>query len=221
MYSIQASPASLTKYGEEICGDALRLEWVPGGLVAVLADGMGNGIRANILATLTSRIIAGMLAKGEPLEDAVGIVVDTLPASPDQGEAYCTFAAVWLGEEGEGRLALFDSPPAILLRRGRLLEIPLEAHAIAGRRILRGGFQMRPGDLFTLFSDGAVHAGLSSALPWGWGWQGVADYLRSAYRPGLDAPAATKLLSAACESLYGGRPGDDVSLLNLSLARRT
>jgi len=61
---------SINHVGEELCGD--HVEAVGQGedsSVLVLADGLGSGVKANILSILTSRIISTMIAEGLPLEE--------------------------------------------------------------------------------------------------------------------------------------------------------
>ena len=71
---------SLNKWGEQLCGD--RVEIVDQGensTVIVLADGMGSGVKANILSSLTSKIISTMMAANMRLEDCVSTIASTLP----------------------------------------------------------------------------------------------------------------------------------------------
>lgn len=85
---IDAVWESLYHYGEELCGDKVEIVRNDGFFLMVLADGLGSGVKANILSTLTSKIIATMMAQGASLEEAVETIASTLPVCQDRGIAY-------------------------------------------------------------------------------------------------------------------------------------
>ena len=115
---------SLNKKREELCGD--RVEHTVCGDVHtfVLADGLGSGVKANILATLTSKILCTMAAANIPIADCIDTIIDSLPVCKVRGVAYATFTVVSLDERGRGYIVEYDNPPAIYLRGGKLC--PLE-----------------------------------------------------------------------------------------------
>ncbi len=126
----------------------------------ILADGMGSGVKANILATLTSKILGTMFLNGATLEECVKTVVETLPTCQVRGVAYATFSILQVFHTGEAYLVEFDNPGCIFIRNNKLVEIPENIREIEGKRINEFRFQVQKGDALVLMSDGTIHAGV-------------------------------------------------------------
>ena len=104
---------SVNKFGEELCGDNV-VSIVDGEYTTlVLADGLGSGVKANILSTLTSKILCTMAANGINIDECVETLIQTLPVCQVRGVAYSTFSLIHVNNEGKGFLYEFDNPQAL------------------------------------------------------------------------------------------------------------
>lgn len=206
---IDAYWRSLNKYGEELCGDRVQIRRGEKCFVMVLADGLGSGVKANILSTLTSTIISGMIVSGMALADAVETITATLPVCQERGIAYSTFSIVQIFSNGNTYIAEFDGPDVVIMRDDQIYRIAREKMVMNGRQIYVSSMHAEPGDRFVVFSDGVLHAGVGMALNFGWGQKEVEEYLQEQVRRNDTASETTRLLLANVNYLYGGKPGDD------------
>lgn len=212
---------SLNKHGETICGD--HVEVVDEGnraKIIVLADGLGSGVKAAILSTLTARIISTMMAAGLPLEDCVATMADTLPVCSVRGVAYSTFTIIRIAGNREAEIIQYDNPRVILLRDGHGTEIPATTLQLGDKSISRSRLAIREGDILVAISDGAIHAGVGRELNLGWQRENIISYLESFSHAGYTAKSLTTLLLDECNSLYGGEPGDDTTVCTVRIRRR-
>ena len=209
---IDTSYKSLNKYTEELCGDRVEIIRTDEFVILVLADGLGSGVKANILSTLTSKIIATMLSNGATSEDCVETSASTLPICNVRHLAYSTFSILQLFYTGEAYLVEFDNPTCVFLRGGKIMEIPFENRTVSSKNIREARFQTAIGDTFALFSDGVIHAGVGAVLNFGFQWENAAAHLQSAVDKENTAARLALSLSQVCESLYAGKPGDDTTV---------
>ena len=160
MYFVDTSYNSLIKHGEELCGDHVELVNVPDGKIMVLADGLGSGVKANILATMTSKIAATMLREGSSLEETIDTIVHSLPVCSERHLAYSTFTIIKAYHTGEVYAAEFDNPSIFLLRNGEDVPIEKTKKVINEKVIYESSFQLDKNSLLVVVSDGVIHAGV-------------------------------------------------------------
>lgn len=211
-FYLETYSESMSKYKEELCGDKVEVIRDDQSVIIVLADGLGSGVKANILATLTAKIIATMLARGSDLDEAVDTIASTLPVCKERDIAYSTFTILQLFNNGKGYLVEFDNPSIFRIRKGRLLPVETVSRSIGGKTVKEARFDLEQDDLFVMASDGVIHAGIGGRLNLGWQWENVGEYLQNAYKGDMSSKAVTKLLLSACASLYAQRPGDDTTV---------
>jgi serine phosphatase RsbU (regulator of sigma subunit) len=212
---------SLNRQGEELCGDQVKTLRTRDRTIVVLSDGLGNGVKANILSRLTSTIIVTMIREEAPLQEVMETVVGTLPLCKVRKIAYATFAVVEIQHAtGEFKLVNFDNPAPLFLRRGRLHELSWQHRTIEGKQLEFASGTLEPEDFLGVLSDGVVYAGMGGTLHFGWGREQVATCLETAAKGQLhSAEQLVRAVMRETESLYGGQPGDDATFVGI-LARQ-
>lgn len=212
---------SVCKHGEELCGDKVYIKYSDRGAVMVLADGLGSGVKANILSTLTSRILGTMFSGGASIEDCVETISATLPVCSVRGVAYSTFTIVAVESDGWVYTAEFDGPEMVILRDGVLDEsIEKEMRVLYGREVWESRFLAREGDMLVAFSDGVIHAGIGQLLNLGWRRENVMEFIQRNYRKSMPARDMARALLETCDELYDGIPGDDTTVAAVRVLSR-
>jgi len=210
----------LFKHKEELCGDSIAISRQPESVTLALSDGLGSGVKANILSTLTTRIAMHMLENEMPLSEVVDTLGQTLPVCQVRKLAYSTFAIAQLFRDGRARIVEFDSPPAIVLRDRDVVVLPYESRLVGGKTIRECVVDLKMGDWVVFITDGVLNAGIGGLYPLGWGWEQTAQYLEAHCHPELGAQDLAEKLAATVAELYADAPGDDVSIVVLKARRR-
>jgi len=213
-YYIDASYKSINKFGEELCGDKVETIKTKDGSILVLSDGLGSGVKANILATLTSKIAITMLKGGSSIEETLETIINTLPECKVRKLAYSTFTIIKLNNNGECYMVEYENPPTFFFRDGRDVFIDRKEKIIEGKKIFESYFKFYPDDLLTVVSDGAVHAGVGEYLNLGWQWENINDFLRDISQKKYATDITNSLLDV-CKRLYNDKPGDDTTVLSI------
>ena len=210
----------LTKTGEQLCGDKVVFRHNDHTSICVLADGLGSGVKANILATLTAEILATMSEGGMPIESCVDTIVRTLPTCSVRNVNYSTFTLVKIRDQKYVELTRFDNPHTVVLRNGKIFEFKYNYRMIDDRKIYFSEFEAEENDVIVVVSDGAIFAGLGGEYPFGWGRERIIDYLEEHYSRDTTAKGIAMQLARECNRLYGGKPGDDTSIAVMRLCAR-
>lgn len=211
---------SLNKHGEQLCGDMVQLVKDNDDTILVLADGLGSGVKANILSTLTSKIISTMIANKMSVEDCVSTIVSTLPVCKVRQVAYSTFTIIQIENNNFAHIFQYDNPKVILLRNGKNFDYPTKTHIISDKKVLESKIKLECNDLFITMSDGAVYAGVGQLLNYGWQRENIVEFLEGHYNEKMSAQSACSLLLDECNALYEDMPGDDTTIAAIKIRER-
>ena len=212
---------SVNHCGEQLCGDHVDIvEQGNSSTVIVLADGLGSGVKASILSTLTSKIISTMMAEGLPLEECVDTIAATLPVCSVRGVAYSTFTIIHIIENDTAELIQYDNPHIIFIRDEHIYDYPKTETNIDGKKIYRSSIKLQENDILVAMSDGCPHAGIGTAYNFGWKRDDIAEFMEGLAPLGFTAKTLSTMLVDECDKLYGHEPGDDATACVVRVRKR-
>lgn len=210
-YTVDVAGKSFNKKGEDICGDSYKVFRTPDSTVVVLSDGLGSGVKASVLSTLTVEVIGGLVSGNLSTHEVVETLISTLPVCKWRGIAYSTFSILRVYDTGQATLVEYDSPASLRLRNGvKVSPVAGSDIEILGKSIRESHFRLWPGDMTLQMSDGVIHAGIGTELRMGWQEEGVRNYLNhvAPLAEGDPDRLATYVINQA-NDLWMREPGDD------------
>ena len=214
------------KRGQGAEGDAfLSRKAEDGRIISVLSDGLGSGIKAGVLATLTASMAIKFVAEDIPIRRAAGIIMKTLPVCKERRISYATFTIVDIDSQDVVKVVEYDNPAYLLIREQTHVE-PIKGDLQvrrAGRSRVTSmrqavmhysEFKANPGDRLVFFSDGVTQAGMGTrAHPLGWGAPAVQNYALGLVgsHPDISARELARRMVQEAEAVDAYAPKDDIS----------
>ncbi len=217
---VEKAFSSLHKAGEELCGDRVLLSETPTSIIAVLSDGLGSGVKANILATITTRVAMTMLENGAKIDEVVSTLARTLPVCKVRKLAYSTFTIIQVHSNGTIYVAEFDNPTICFFREGRRMPLKTHERVIGSLVVQEASWQGKENDMLVAVSDGVVHAGIGEKLDFGWTHNKLETYLQTLATRDLSAVNVCEKISNIVERISQGVLGDDSTVLTIKLRKK-
>ena len=224
---IESGHASINKHDETLCGDSYSIKKNGEQLVAVLSDGLGSGVKANILSTLTANMLSTMMLNRLPIDECIETVASTLPMCRERKLAYSTFTLACF-TDSTVRLVQYDNPDAVLLRNGKNYAYDTGIHFIGEKKICESTINLMENDMLVLMTDGITNAGIGKLSPGGWKREEVIAFLERWYTPDISPQnLAARLVEAGnvlcmdSNVMIGppADPKDDARVLKLFFAK--
>ena len=216
---IEVDSCQRAKHGQLISGDVFLSEKVKqeGRIVSVLSDGLGSGVKASVLATMTATMALKFTASAMDIRSSAEVIMDTLPICSVRKISYSTFTVVDMASTGETRIIEHGNPPFLLVRPSGELSVSkseLRPMRWQDRVINFSTFEVQREDRIVFFSDGITQAGMGEfRTPLGWGLQNVEKFVREKIDryPYISARELSRLLVAKAEEVDGLSAKDDIT----------
>jgi len=228
-YFLEVDHHHISKHGYLSCGDSFYSIKSDDGIICVLADGLGSGIKASVLSTLTTTMAASFMSSKIDIKHAAEIILETLPVCSYRQIGYSTFTIIEASYTGDLRVIEHDNPPFALVRNGKV--VPIQKQEIPIKTFRRSHLYyseltLQPGDRVVYYSDGVTQSGMGLPhLPLGWLESGVERFVEKILQenPLLSASDIAKRVTRKARELDGNKPADDISCAALYLRnpRRT
>ena len=156
------------KYNQNTYGDYFLSKRYPqsGDLIAVLSDGLGSGIKANILATMTATMLLKFVEAGADIKTACEVIMNSLPVCKVRKISYSTFSVAHCSEDGEVKVVEEGNPNFIYISDGKVIEpeyTVIDSDTFKNRHMRVYKLQLKLGDRLIFCSDGVTQAGLGSS----------------------------------------------------------
>lgn len=218
-YFLDINYKSINKFGEELCGDKVEIIKNDDEYIIVLSDGLGSGVKANILSTLTSKIAATMIKNGATLEETIETIISTLPECKVRKLAYSTFTIIKIDKNLDAYIAEYDSPNYFYYSNNENKVISKNCINVKSKIVCESNIKLDLGDSLHVISDGAIHAGIGELLNLGWGWEEINKYLLELNKTNLCSQTLNGNFIGVCNNLYNNKPGDDTTILSIKVRK--
>lgn len=177
------------KTGQKIGGDVFLQSKHAGSnqIVCTLSDGLGSGVKANVLANLTAHMAHKLSFSPLQITKSAKIIMNTLPVCSERKISYSTFTIADIRcaqpHEITAQLIEYDNPPVLHFcgphqRAVKAKRINLDREGAYKDEVVRqSSLTLGMGDRLIMFTDGVTQSGMGKPFPLGWRHTGVARYI--------------------------------------------
>ncbi len=225
-YFIEVDYSQFFKEGQNIGGDVFLLSRnkAEGQIICTLSDGLGSGVKANVLANLTAHMAQKYALSTIDIVKSAEIIMNTLPVCKERKISYATFSILKIlySDSDSLRVSIveYDNPGFLLLRNGEYVKcektiFPLKrAGAFKDENLCYTELELRAGDRILLYTDGVTQAGLGTrTYPLGWREHNVQAFVKRVVSENthMSAYELASMITAKARALDIYKAKDDIT----------
>lgn len=217
---IDVACSQLKKYNQNAYGDYFVSKKYPdeGRLIAVLSDGLGSGIKANILSCMTATMLLKFIEQEVYIRKAAEIIMNSLPVCKVRKISYSTFSAIDCDDEGNVKIVEEGNPDFVWMSGNEVMQpefTEVVSKEFKSRKMKTYKFKLNREDRLIFCSDGVTQSGLGSPrLKLGLRREGLIEILKVKIlkNPEISSSELSKYIVDQAKNIETDRmPKDDVS----------
>ena len=209
------------KHNQNAFGDYFTSKRYPNEakLIAVLSDGLGSGIKANILSCMTATMLLKFIEKQEiPIQKAAEIVMNSLPVCKVRKISYSTFSIIDVNDEGVAKIIEEGNPEFLWIKNGEIMNPPydtIQSKTFKNRCMKSYKINLELGDRLIFCSDGVTQCGLGNGkLKLGLRREGLIELVLAKLKeePNISSSELSTYIVRQAKNIETNRlPKDDIS----------
>lgn len=211
MLTCQIDFAKKNKQGEEICGDSIKIKRDEKRFVASISDGLGSGVKASILSTLTTSMATTMLFNGVPVREVFSSILATLPICKVRGISYANLCSViFNAHQNTCSIVEYEFPVTLYFRNKEPFNLEKRITVVESKEISVSEITPREGDLIFIMTDGVSQAGMGTEyFPLGFGVKNIIREITVLLQRNISPKSIVEHLIKLAKRLDRETRGDD------------
>lgn len=213
---IEVVIAQSAKRTGNICGDYVIVDRTQEATTAIVADGIGTGIKARVAAVMCASRLLELIRLGFSLREACNKLVDTMHEARTSDIPFSAFSVCRILNNGHATIISYEIPPPILINNRLAAYLPKQHFISMGLEMVgEVSCALEVGDGIVLMSDGVSQAGLGAQYRMGWGTQGASDFINGCLAKRNDLKEVPGSVLAKVKDISGATYGDDTTCVVL------
>jgi hypothetical protein len=199
-----------------VCGDFVMVDRMDEATTAILADGIGTGVKARVAAVMYANRLMELIRLGFTLREACAKVIDTMHEARTSDIPFAAFSVCRVLRSGHATILSYEIPSPILVDKHLAAYLPQpRSYPLGLEMIAETNCTLDHGDGIVLVSDGVTQAGLGHAYRMGWGLPSASAFINGCLMRGTGLRDVPAQILERVKDISGSTYGDDTTCLLL------